>query len=71
MQRLVVLLMICAVVSAQDKARPIVYSGGRRVLLSICDLIHEPYRYNTVVVVHADVLDGMAHGILLNTYGMR
>lgn len=70
MRRLVVLLMICAVASAQDKARPIVDSGGRRVLVSICDLIHEPFRYNdTVVAVHADVLDGMGHGTLLTHTG--
>src|SRR5689334_11996635 len=70
MQRLAVLLLISALVSAQDKARPVADSGGRRVLVSIGDLVHEPYRYNdTDVVVHADVLDGMGHGILLTHTG--
>ena len=42
----------------------------KRRLVSVCDLIKEPAKYSSViVVVHANVFDGAGHGILLTHEG--
>src|SRR4051812_40089584 len=45
---------------------------GEAATLTGCDLIKQPAKYNgATVVVHADVFDGLGHGILLTDQGCR